>query len=96
MHVFNLTDETIWLPQIKISKPATNAPYLNKMFLVKQQTGQYFGGYEIPPRGKTQGSAHIMIDADLSAKISKGGVVLKIADQHNHWHTLKFPTVKLV
>jgi len=97
MHVLNLTEETIWLPQIKVSKPSTNAPYLNKMFLVKQQIGQYFGDYEIPPRGKTQCRAYIMIDADLSEKISKGGVVLKIADQHNHWHTLKlFPNVKLV
>lgn len=95
VHVFNVTDETIWLPQIKLTKPKTNAPYLNKMFMVREQAGRYHGGYEIPPRGKTDGRGHLMIDADISAKIAKSGLVFKVADQHNHWHTLKFPNVKI-
>ena len=96
VHVFNVTDETIWLPQIKLIKPKTNAPYLNKMFMVREQEGIYHGGYEIPPRGKTDGRGHLMIDADISAKIAKGGLVFKVADQHNHWHSLKFSNVKII
>jgi hypothetical protein len=94
VYVFNLTDKTIWLPQIKLSKPKTNVQYLSKIFTVREQAGRFYGGYEIPPYGKTDGRGHIIIDEDLSSKIKKGGIVLKVADQYNHWHELKFPNVK--
>jgi hypothetical protein len=96
LDIFNLTEENIWLTQIKLVKPKTHALYIHRMISVKQQQGPYSGGYEIPPRGKTDGGGHIMMDADIVDKIRKEGVIFKIADQYGHWHTLKFPTVKII
>lgn len=95
LDVFNLTDGNIWLTQIKIVKPRTSASYVHRMILVQEQNGRYSGGYVIPPRGKTDGSGHIMLDTDIVEKIKKKGVVLKIADQYGHWHTLNLPNVKI-
>jgi hypothetical protein len=96
LEVFNLTDQTIWLARIRLAKPRTSAPLLHHNIIVQEQAGRYHGDYEIPPRGKTRAQALIIVDANLAKRIRRKGLVLQVADQHRHWHTLKFPSVKIV
>jgi hypothetical protein len=93
LHVFNLTNETRWLTDMQLIHPRTRARVLNHMIMVRQQAGQYFGGYEIPPRGKTDARGSMIIDADLSEGIAKRGITVRISDQDKHWHRLRFPGV---
>jgi hypothetical protein len=64
---------------------------LNHTIIVRHQTREYYGEYEIPPRGRTEASGHLIIEADLCAGIAKRGIAIRIADQNKHWHTIRFP-----
>jgi hypothetical protein len=33
----------------------------------------------------------MIVEADLSREIDRRGIVVRIADQDKHWHTLRFP-----
>jgi hypothetical protein len=91
LRVFNLTDDTRWLTDIRLVYPKTRARVLNHMIMVRQQVGQYYGGYPIPPRARTDARVHMIVEADLSRGIDRRGITLRIADQDKHWHTLRFP-----
>jgi hypothetical protein len=95
LKVFNLTGETRWLTEIRLRRPKTRARILIHMIDAQQQDGNYYGGYGIPPRGNTEARGHMIVDADLSRWIDKRGIVLEIADQNKHWHTLKFPNARV-
>jgi hypothetical protein len=91
LHVFNLSNETRWLAEIELVQPGTPARVLNHMITVRHQAREYYGGYEIPPRGRTEARGHLIIDADLCDGIAKRGIAIRIADQDKHWHTIRFP-----
>jgi hypothetical protein len=95
LHVFNLTDESRWLSDIKLVRPRTHGRVLSHMVMVQQQNGHYYGPYEIPPRGNTDARGHMIIEADLDSAIGKRGIVLRISDQDGHWHILKFPNARV-
>ena len=91
LHAFNLSDEARWLTGIRLVWPWTHARVLHHTIMVRHQTREYYGEYEVPARGRTEASGHLIIDADLYDSIAKRGIIIRIADQNKHWHTIRFP-----
>jgi hypothetical protein len=87
--VFNLTDKSIWLPDVTVIRPRSHAPVRMKLLLLKDQPSNVHGGYELPPHGKTRGSVELMIQEDLTRQIARKGVAVAIKDQFGHRHTIK-------
>jgi hypothetical protein len=87
--VFNLTDKSIWLPDVTVIRPRSHAPVRMKHVSLKDQSSNFHGGYELPPHGKTRGSVDLMIQQDLTKQIARKGVAVVIKDQFGHRHTIK-------
>ncbi len=88
MQVFNISDKSIWLPNVKLPRPKSPAPVLNKVMLLKDQSSALHGTYELPPGANTHGSVLFMIQGDLTDQIAHDGVRLCIEDQFGHRHKL--------
>ncbi len=97
VHVYNLTDKIIYLSKNKLSKPEVNVEYLHDDFIVRQQDGKFYSSdYAIPPRGKTLGQVHLMINSDISGNINKSKVVrIEVLDQYGNRNILEFTNVKI-
>ena len=50
--VFNLTDKSIWLPDVTVIRPQSHAPIRMKHVSLKDQSSNFHGGYELPPHGR--------------------------------------------
>src|SRR5262252_4419966 len=48
--VFNLTDKSIWLPDVTVIRPQSHA--LMKHVSLKDQSSNFHGDYELPPHGR--------------------------------------------
>jgi hypothetical protein len=92
--VFNLTDKSIWLPDVKLLRPRSHASIRIKVVFLKDQSSDFVGPYELPPHAKTRGSVDVMIQEDLTAQIAKRGVTVLIMDQFGHKHTIKLPKIR--
>jgi hypothetical protein len=86
LEVFNISDKSIWLPDLKLLRPKSHAPVLTTVVSLKDQSSVYHGGYELPPDAKTSGSVLLMIQGDLTDQIARRGVKLCIDDQFGHRH----------
>ena len=93
MDVFNITDKSIWLPNVKLLRPRSHAPILTKHVSLKHQLGVYHGSYELPSGAKTNGSAYLMIQGDLTDQLAHRGIKLRIEDQFGHRHKLNLPNL---
>ena len=87
--VFNLTDKSIWLPDVTVTRPRSHAPVRMKHVSLRDQSSNFHGGYELPPHGKSDGSVDLMIQGDLTDQIARKGVAVAIKDQFGHRHTIK-------
>jgi hypothetical protein len=94
MEVFNISEKSIWLPGVKLLRPRSHAPVLNKHVALKHQSSVYHGPYELPPGARTDGSAHLMIQGDLTDQIARRGIKLCIEDQFGHRHKLNLPNLR--
>jgi hypothetical protein len=92
--VFNISDKSIWLPNLKLLRPKSRAPVLTKAVALKDQSSRLHGCYELPPGARTPGSVHLMIQEDLTNQIAHGGVKLWIEDQFGHRHKLNLPSLR--
>jgi hypothetical protein len=94
MDVFNITDKSIWLTDPKLLRPRSHALMLTRSTMLKDQSSDFHGHYELPPTAKTNGSAHLMIQGDLTDQIARQGVTLSIEDQFGHRHKLRLPKLR--
>jgi hypothetical protein len=94
MQVFNISDKSIWLPNLKLLRPKSHATVLTKMVSLKEQSSAYHGPYELPPGANTHGSVLFMIQGDLTDQIAHGGVRVCIEDQFGHRHELNLPNLR--
>jgi hypothetical protein len=92
--VFNLTDKSIWLPDVTVIGPWSHAPVRIKNVSLKDQSSNMHGCYELPPHGRTSGSVHLMLQEDLTEQIARGGVSVTIRDQFGHRHKIKLPNIR--
>jgi hypothetical protein len=92
--VFNVSDKSIWLPDVTLIRPRSHAPVRVKHVSLKDQSSDYYGPYELPPGAKTRGSVDLMIQEDLTEQIARTGVVVSINDQFGHGHKIKLPKIK--
>src|SRR5262249_35923155 len=74
--VFNLTDKSIWLPDVTVTRPRSHAPVRMKLVSLQDQSSSLHGGYELPPHAKTHGAVDLMIQGDLTEQISRKGVAI--------------------
>ena len=86
---FNVTDKSIWLPDVTLIHPRSHAPVRLKGVLLKDQSSNLYGHYELPPHVKTSGSVSLMIEEDLMDQIARKGVAVIIKDQFGHRHKMK-------
>jgi hypothetical protein len=93
MQVFNISDKSIWLPNVKLLRPKSPWMALSKVVTLREQSSAYHGTYELPPGAKTNGSVHFMIQGDLTDQIARRGVKLCIEDQFGHKHKLNLPNL---
>jgi hypothetical protein len=91
--VFNLTDKSIWLPEVTLIRPRSHAPVRVKAVSLKDQSSDLYGGYELPPHGKTRGVVNVMIQEDLTQQIAREGVAVSIKDQFGHRHKIKLLSI---
>jgi hypothetical protein len=94
MNVFNISDKSIWLSDVKLLRPKSHAPVSSKGVTMQDQSSVYHGTYELPPGANTHGSVHLMIQEDLTDQIARGGVKLCIEDQFGHRHKLNLPNLR--
>jgi hypothetical protein len=94
MDVFNISEKSIWLPNVKLLRPKSHAPVLSKVVTLKEQSSAYHGVYELPPGAKTNGTVHFMIQGDLTDQIARQGVKLYVEDQFGHKHKLNLPNIR--
>jgi hypothetical protein len=94
MQVFNISDKSIWLPNVKLLRPKSPWMALTKMVSLKEQSNPYHGQYGLPPGANTHGSVVFMIQGDLTDQIAHGGVRLCIEDQFGHRHELNLPNLR--
>jgi hypothetical protein len=94
MQVFNISDKSIWLPDVKLLRPKSHATALTRMVNLKEQSSPYHGPYELPPGANTHGSVLFMIQRDLTDQIAHGGVTLCVVDQFGHRHNLNLPNLR--
>jgi hypothetical protein len=94
MQVFNISDKSIWLPDVKLLRPKSHATVLTQVVDLKQQSGRYHGPYELPTGANTHGSILFMIQGDLTDQIAYGGVRLCVEDQFGHRHKLNLPNLR--
>jgi hypothetical protein len=93
MDVFNISDKSIWLTDPKLLRPRSHAPTIRSTML-RHQSSDYHGHYELPPKAKTNGSAHLMIQGDLTDRIARQGITLSIEDQFGHRHKLRLTKLR--
>jgi hypothetical protein len=94
MEVFNITDKSIWLPSLRLLRPRPHGLILQKMLVLREQSSDIHGGYELPSGAKTTGAAHLMIEGDITDTIERRGATLLIQDQFGHRHKLTLPKVR--
>jgi hypothetical protein len=94
LEVFNISEKSIWLPDLKLLRPKSHASVLIKAVSLKDQSSVYHGGYELPPGAKTRGSVLLMIQGDLTDQIARRGVKLCIEDQFGHRHKVKLTNIR--
>jgi hypothetical protein len=94
MDVFNISEKSIWLSGLKLLRPRSHAPVLNRVVTLKDQSSAYHGVYELPPGAKTDGSVLLIIQEDLTDQIARKGVKLCIEDQFGHRHNLKLSNLR--
>ena len=93
--VFNVTDKSIWLPDVQLLRPRSYAPVRMRHVLLKDQLSRVHDPrHELPPGARTPGSVHIIIEGDLTEQIAYGGVVVSIKDQFGHKHKIKLPNIR--
>ncbi len=92
---FNVTDKSIWLPDVQLLRPRSYAPVRMKHVSLKDQSSPLHGSrYELPPHARTPGSVDLMIQGDLTKQIARGGVTVSIKDQFGHRHKIKLPKIR--
>jgi hypothetical protein len=91
--VFNVTDKSIWLPDVTLVRPRSYAPIRMNGVLLKDQSSNLYGPYELPPHERTSGSVLLMIEEDLMDQIARKGVAVIIKDQFGHRHKLKLSKI---
>src|SRR5262245_12395877 len=69
--VFNLTDKSIWLADVRLLRPRCHAPVLNNSILLRDQSSPLYGRHELPPHAKTPGHVDLLIQEDLTDQIAK-------------------------
>jgi hypothetical protein len=95
LEIFNISDKSVWLPDLKLLRPKSHAPVLTKAVSLKDQSSDYYGSrYELPPSARTNGSAILMIQGDLTDQIARQGIKLCIEDQFGHRHILKLANIR--
>jgi hypothetical protein len=86
---FNVTDKSIWLPDVTLIRPRSHAPVRLKHVLLKDQSSNLYGNYELPPHVRTSGTVSLIIEEDLMDQIARKGVAVIIKDQFGHRHKMK-------
>jgi hypothetical protein len=94
MQVFNISEKSIWLPNVKLLRPRFHELILTKHVSLKHQSAVYHGPYELPPGAKSDGSVHLMIQEDLTDQIARRGIKLCIEDQFGHRHKFNLPNLR--
>ena len=94
LEVFNISEKSIWLPDLKLLRPKSHATVLTKAVMLQDQLSDYHGRYELAPGAKTRGSVLFMIQEDLTDQIARQGVKLCIEDQFGHRHILKLASIR--
>lgn len=84
--VLNLSQSPIYLPEIKLIKPRTQAEIIQKTFITRQHDGVMFGRNVIPPGHATDASADIIFRSDIIGSSHDVNIKLKISDQFGRWH----------
>jgi len=94
MEVFNISEKSIWLPDLKLLRPRSHAPILTKMVTLQDRLSDLYGHCDLPPGMKTHGSVDLMIQEDLMDHIARRGVTLCIEDQFGHKHKLRLANLR--
>jgi len=94
MEVFNVSEKSIWLSDLKLLHPKSHVPVLSKVITLQDRLSSVHGRYEVPPGAKTDGSVHLIIKEDLTDQIARWGVTLSIEDQFGHRHKLKLANIR--
>ena len=94
LRVFNISEKSIWLPNVKLLRPKSHATVSFKAVTLRDLAANLHGHYALPPHATTDGSVDLMIQEDLSEQLAHRGVGLCIEDQFGHRHKLNLPNLR--